>query len=162
MKRFKEEYMEDYLDFFKYFEVLKRKCPSKPIKDVCIRIPVGIHEILDDRVSEAISSSKYKDVIKIQRMGLKCKIPFTEFEKLFDETIENIKSHLNKMWDEYDFADVQTVLLVGDCADYYIIQNMMKKHLLLRNKRLILPNEPNLAVLKGAVYVGHVPFTEIS
>ena len=106
-----------------------------------------------------ISSSKYKDIIKLETGS---KISITEFEKIFDETIENIKSHLNKMWDENDFADVQTVLLVGDCACNYVIQNMMKQHLLLRNKRLILPDEPNLAVLKGAVYAGHVPFTKIS
>nr|XP_022321473.1 uncharacterized protein LOC111123449 isoform X2 [Crassostrea virginica] len=160
MKQFKEECMEDYLGFFERFESLTMTCPSNRNKDVRILIPNVMQEILDTEVSEAISSSKYKDIIKL--VARRYTISFTEFEKLFDETIENIKSRLNEMWDENDFADVQTVLLVGDCACNYFIQNMMKKHLLLRNKRLILPNNPSVAVLRGAVWAGHVPFTKIS
>lgn len=154
MKRFHKENNADYLKFFRGFEVQKRKRTSG---NISISIPSPLSEILDNKISEAISSSRYKDVVLLNKKTLKCKIQFRLFKTFFKETCENIQSHLQKMWNENDLTDVQTVLLVGGFAECYTVENMMREHLKLRGKRLILPTEPGLAVLKGAIYMGHVP-----
>ncbi|XP_078326477.1 uncharacterized protein LOC111124123 isoform X3 [Crassostrea virginica] len=154
MKRFHKENNADYLKFFRGFEVQKSKRTSG---NISISIPSALSEILDNKISEAISSSRYKDVVLLNKKTLKCKIQFRLFKTFFKETCENIQSHLQKMWNENDLTDVQTVLLVGGFAECYTVENMMREHLKLRGKRLILPTEPGLAVLKGAIYMGHVP-----
>ncbi|XP_062602142.1 heat shock 70 kDa protein 12A-like [Saccostrea cucullata] len=157
MDTFKEECMEDYLDLFRKFEVQKRSGPTATSDSIYIRIPLSLSEILDEKdgMAKAIESSKYKDIISFDKKTLKCKVPYSEFENLFKETCDNIKSHLDGLLKKPELADVETVLLVGGFSECYIIQEMIKKE--MKDKHLILPEEPSLAVLKGAVYMGHVP-----
>lgn len=157
MKTFKEEFMEDYLDLFRKFEVQKRSGPTATSDSIYIRIPLSISEILDDHggIVNVISSSKFKDIISFEKKTLKCRVPYSEFKKLFEETCSKIRSHLQELFQKSEVADVQTVLLVGGFSECYIIRNMIKNE--MKDKHLILPEESSLAVLKGAVYMGHVP-----
>ena len=155
MKRFKEECMEDYLDFFRRFEVLKRSGTSEALENIYIKIPMSLSDILDDRIPEAISLSKYKDAVSFDKIKLKMNFKF--FENFFTETCKQIRSRLLKLWDENDLTNVKTALLVGGFSECHIIQNMIKELMKEKQIHLILPSEPALAILKGAVYTGHVP-----
>ncbi|XP_062614718.1 heat shock 70 kDa protein 12A-like [Saccostrea cucullata] len=157
MDTFKEECMEDYLDLFKNFGFLKRSVPSATSDSIKIRIPAPLSEILDDKevMAKAIESSKYKDIIPFKKRADIFKFPYSELENFFKETCDNIKSHLDGLLKKPELADVETVLLVGGFSECYIIQEMIKKE--MKDKHLILPQDPGLAVLKGAVYFGHVP-----
>ena len=157
MKKFKEEAPEDYLDFFRKFEAKKRSGPSEALEIFYIRIPMSLFEILEERVPEAISLSKYKDAVSFDKKTLKLKMNFKLFENFFTETCKQIRSHLLRLWDENDLANVKTALLVGGFSECHIIQNMIKELMKEKQIHLILPAEPALAVLKGAVYMGHVP-----
>ena len=157
MKRFKEECMEAYMDFFRRFEVLKRSGPSEALETIYIRIPMSLSDILDDRIPEAISLSKYKDAVSFDKRSYKLKMNFKLIENFFTETCKQIRSRLLKLWDENDLTNVKTALLVGGFSECHIIQNMIKELMKEKQIHLILPSEPALAILKGAVYTGHVP-----
>nr|XP_022322385.1 heat shock 70 kDa protein 12A-like [Crassostrea virginica]XP_022322386.1 heat shock 70 kDa protein 12A-like [Crassostrea virginica] len=157
MKRFKEECMEDYLDFFRRFEVQKRSGPSETSENIYIRIPMSLSEILNDEIPEAISLSKYKDAVSFDKKALKLKMNYKLFENFFTGTCKQIRTHLLKLWDENDLAKVKTALLVGGFSECHIIQKMIKELMKEKQVHLILPAEPALAVVKGAVYTGHVP-----
>lgn len=160
MKRFKDEFTEDYLDFGRRFEVQKRSGKLTTSDNIYIRIPLSLSEILDDDkkgIAKAISLSKYGDRIYFDSKTCKLRLPFSEFENLFKETSDQIKSYLEELWREPKLADVDTALLVGGFSECYIIKNMIESEMKSRKKHLVLPHESSLAVLKGAVYMGHVP-----
>lgn len=158
MKKFKDECTEDYLDFGRKFEVQKRSGKSTTTENIYIRIPLALSEVLGDKkgIAEAISSSKYREIISFDSRS-KLKMPFSQFENLFKETCDRIKSYLDELWKKPELADVDTVLLVGGFSECYIIKDMIRNEMKSRKKHLVLPEETSLAVLKGAVYMGHVP-----
>lgn len=158
MKRFKENHREDYLIFFRAFEVQKRAGPLAASENVYIRIPLALVEIIggNEKIAAAISSSKYNGIVSFEKVSYKCKIPNTEYEKLFEETCENITTQLKKLLDDQDLNAIQVVLLVGGFADCYIIKNKIIQEIETQRKKiLIIPKEPSSAILKGAVYIGH-------
>lgn len=160
MKKFKDYCTEDYLDFGRKFEVQKRSGKLTTSDNLYIRIPLSLAEILDDDkkgIARAISLSKYRDIISFDSKSCKLKLPFSEFENLFKKTSDEIKSYLDKLWKDQKLADVDTVLLVGGFSECYIIKDMIRNEMKSRKKHLVLPDESSLAVLKGAVYMGHVP-----
>nr|XP_034302220.1 heat shock 70 kDa protein 12A-like [Crassostrea gigas] len=158
MKRFKDECTEDYFDFDRKFEVQKRSGKLTTSDDLYIRIPLSLSEVLDDKkgIAEAISSSKYRDIISFDPKSFKLRLPFSEFENLFKDTSDQIKLYLDGLWKKTELADVDTVLLVGGFSECYIIKDMIRNEMKSRKKHLVLPEESSLAVLKGAVYMGHV------
>lgn len=151
MKQFKNESEYEYWNFCREIEFMKRLSERKHRH---VRIPVRLSRIINDDISKVCSSSKYKDEVSFRRNGL-CSIKETLFENICKETCENIISCLQKILDKNDLAAVETVVLAGGFAECYIMQNMMREHLISRGKRLILPDHPELAVLIGAVYIGH-------
>lgn len=147
MKLFKNESENDYWYFCRDIELMKR-VPKRTHRHT--HIPLGL---FDDNISTVCSSSKYKDEVSCRRNGLFIKE--TLFENVCKETCKNIISCLQKILDKNDLAAVETVVLAGGFAECYIMQNMMREHLISRGKRLILPDHPEFAVLLGAVYMGH-------
>lgn len=100
MKRFKDECTEDYLDFGRKFEVQKRSGKLTTSDNLYIRIPLSLSEVLDDKkgIAEAISSSKYRDIISFDPKSFKLRLPFSEFENLFKDTSDQIKLYLDGLW----------------------------------------------------------------
>ena len=76
-------------------------------------------------------------------------------KSLFDKTINNIVSLVKDVLRKPAAKNVPLLLLVGGFAECPLVQSAMKRN--FPNKRIIIPEEAGLSVLKGAVLFGHKP-----
>jgi hypothetical protein len=68
-------------------------------------------------------------------------------------TIDKIEKHLKELFKKPLLKDISYVFLVGGFAMFKMLQDVVK-NLLGENCQLIVPEEPQIAILKGAVYFG--------
>ena len=92
---------------------------------------------------------------KITLRGDKMRVDADVMKSLFDKTINNIVSLVEDVLRKPAAKDVALLLLVGGFADCPIVQSAM--HKCFPNKRILIPEEAGLSVLKGAVLFGHKP-----
>lgn len=156
LKSFAKDYMEDYFIMRRDFETKKRESSCKKVS---IRIPHSFHNLMKKLINggmeEALKSSIYKDSVTYDKYKL-C-LSHEEFLKFFQKTILNTS---NCIEENLQNTDVKVIIMVGGLADCEIIRNSLRD--IFKKYEMVTPNEPGLAVLKGAVYLGHVPNTKES
>jgi len=76
---------------------------------------------------------------------------------LFDSCLDNIKQHLEELLMSPEVKGISAILMVGGFSECPLLQSMIENN--FKERRLIVPNEAGLAVLKGAVINGHAPDT---
>ena len=62
---------------------------------------------------------------------------------------------MQQLIDNDQLKDVSNIVLVGGYAESKLLQDCIKSK--FSSKTVIIPNQPGLAVLKGAVIFGHDP-----
>ncbi|KAH3729178.1 hypothetical protein DPMN_055144 [Dreissena polymorpha] len=73
----------------------------------------------------------------------------------FDIVVEPLIKQLNHLMKKDVVADIETIMLVGGFAECKYVQKRLKEE--LKNRKLIVPPEAGLAVVKGAVIFGQNP-----
>ncbi|XP_060566335.1 heat shock 70 kDa protein 12A-like [Ruditapes philippinarum] len=155
MEKFKEDYMDAYLDLMKAFEVKKRE--TKKGKPVAFKIPVALMDLAEDMTGEkirnTISKSKHQECIRLtgDKLRLDCDIIYGVFEK----SIKSINDHLHKLFENPEVAICDAILMVGGYSESPLLQESIKEN--FSSKKIIVPTDAGLAVLKGAVIYGHNP-----
>lgn len=157
MKRFKKEQMADYFDVQREFEIKKRNITTNSQGKITFRVSASLREIYQE-----VENSDLK--MKVIAMGLADKVTFTG-DKLrldvsivqdwFEAPINEIVAHVQHLLAEIKMKNVQRILLVGGFGECQLVHDNLKRN--IPNKSIIIPNEPGLAVLKGAVRFGHMP-----
>ncbi|XP_062603213.1 heat shock 70 kDa protein 12A-like [Saccostrea cucullata] len=153
------EHMEDYLDLFREFESKKRNISTVKTGKVHMKIPLAVQTLTKKKqkksMAEVLKESKYGESVHFANMKLHMAVDV--FKNLFKPTVEGIVKHLKEVFQEKNVHDVETILMVGGFSECELVQTAIKNN--FKDKRVIIPEEPGLAVLKGAVYYGHVPKT---
>ena len=73
--------------------------------------------------------------------------------KLFKESCDSNVRNMKELFSEPASLGTDTIILVGGFSESEILQQAIYKS--FPKKRLIIPQEAGLAVLKGAVLFGH-------
>lgn len=159
IKIFQEEDPEGYLDLFREFEVVKRTIHTSKTGKVNFSIPfVSLNEKckthLGETLPEVFLASPFKDDISFR--GDKMRIDVELMKNIFKPSIDNITSLIQSVLDSDALIDVSQILLVGGFSECLLIQDAIKTK--FPNKKVIIPEEAGLSVLKGAVLFGHRPF----
>lgn len=156
LKTFAKDNMEDYLIMRRDFETKKRESSCT---NVYIRIPEKFDDFLKKKykggMKGALHFSDYKGRVTFK--NFKLRMSHKEFNKFFQKTIQTTFKCIEKY---LKCTDVKVIIMVGGLADCKIIQNSLQES--LKGYKVVTPHEPGLAVLKGAVYLGHVPNTKQS
>lgn len=147
-----------YLDLLREFETVKRKIESTTSGKVNFTIPCAtINTLCEKHQNESLSSmiqaSPFAEQITLR--GDKLRVDADVMKNLFQKTINNIIRLVKDILRKPTARDVPLLLLVGGFAECPLIQSAMKKE--FSNKRIIIPEESGLSVLKGAVLFGHKP-----
>lgn len=154
LEAFSKISMEDYLSILKEFEAKKREVSDSLVR---IKIPVKFADSIRKRITgglqKALQNSIYKNSITYKNYKL-C-LQLSEFEKLFQNTINGIIKCVADILSNKDFDDVKDIIMVGGFSDCKLIQRALKEKFTTRH--FIIPDEAGLAVLKGAVFFGHLP-----
>lgn len=154
MKLFAKVNMKDYLTLLRNFEA-KRFEKSRPI--VRINLPSSLDTLIQKTyrggIKEALQSSIYRNRVTYERNKL-C-IPLSVFKTFFQKTIDNVSMLIEEILAKTDAKDV---IIIGKFAECKLIQDSLREK--LKMYRIVIPPEAGLAVLKGAVYFGHIPNTK--
>ena len=154
----KQEDPTAYLDLLREFETVKRKIKTDTTGKVNFTIPCAtINSLCESHQSESLSSMIQSSPFasKIALRGDKLRVDADVMKSLFDKTINNIVSLVEDVLRKPEAKDVPLLLLVGGFAECPLVQAAMKRN--FPNKRIIIPEEAGLSVLKGAVLFGHKP-----
>jgi hypothetical protein len=155
MKTIQRSHPDDFLTFMSAFENKKRvfsKCDEK----VILQIPQSIRDIMCETLGKSLEShleemNRTQDV-KFQRDKM---IIFNEaFTSLLSGTIEKIILHVQTIRDLHKLR-IDSILLVGGFAECDLLKSTFKTS--FPETRIIAPEDPVLAVLKGAVLFGRNP-----
>jgi hypothetical protein len=159
MVEFKKKNMEDYLEIMRTFETKKRTI--KPDKDgnTNMTIPQALFKLCTQLngakdFKEVIDKSElHRDNVKYAAGKLKWENKY--FRGFFKRTIDSIVKHIDELFEEEIVRDVEIIVMVGGFSECMLVQDAIKKN--FAQKTVIVPEEAGLAVVKGAVYFGHVP-----
>ncbi|XP_076112306.1 heat shock 70 kDa protein 12A-like isoform X1 [Mytilus galloprovincialis] len=159
MKSLACEEVDSYLDLCRSFETTKRKLEASSIRPkVTITFPFFAIDKLckrkrDKEFETLLSESKYSQKITLKNDKLIIDLEFMKslFRKVIDRTIKLIRNTFSNG----KARDITTLLLVGGFSECHLVQEEIRKA--FSDKTVISPDDPGLAVLKGAVLFGHMP-----
>jgi len=158
MTLLKQEDPTAYLDLLREFETVKRKIKTDTTGKVNFTIPCAtINSLCESHQNESLSSMIQSSPFasKIVLRGDKMRVDADVMKSLFDKTINNIVSLVTDVLRNPAAKDVPLLLLVGGFAECPLVQSAMKNN--FPDKRIIIPEDASLSVLKGAVLFGHKP-----
>ncbi|XP_052696765.1 heat shock 70 kDa protein 12B-like [Crassostrea angulata] len=161
MKAFSSIHKYDFLEFLREFEVKKRTITPELTDKVTFKIPIKLLETFCNTnpgsdIKTAITS-KPKFENKLTWTGDKLRMDAELTKALFDESSKKIVDHLKQLFRHSTVKDVSTILLVGGFAESPMLQVAIREA--FKDKKVIVPQDAGLAVLKGAVLYGHEPKT---
>uniref|UniRef100_A0A8W8L3S8 Heat shock 70 kDa protein 12A n=1 Tax=Magallana gigas TaxID=29159 RepID=A0A8W8L3S8_MAGGI len=160
METFSSVHKYDFLLMLRDFEVKKRTiCPELNDK-VTFTVPISLSTIFSEKnpgcsITDAASNSKYKSGLIWKSDKLRIEANLTK--SLFDRSCKQIVDHLKELFMHPAVKEVSSILLVGGFAESPMLQTAIREA--FKSKRVIIPQEAGLAVLKGAVICGHAPET---
>ena len=154
----KQEYPDAYLDILGEFEMIKGKIEADTTGKVNFTIPYATINYLCEKHQDKTLSSMIQSLpfaSKIAFKGDKMRIDADIMKSLFEKTIINIVSLVKGVLRKPAAKNVPLLLLVGGFAECPLVQSAIKTN--FPDKRIIIPEEAVLSVIKGAVLFGHKP-----
>jgi len=154
----KKENPSAYLDIFREFEAIKRTVYSYKDDKVTMSIPRALlddicRKHLNENFEAVVQSSPYHDkmTLRYDKMRIDTNLIIDMFKQASERIIELISDVLKKM----KRPNLKMIVLVGGFSGCKIIQDNIKSF--FPSYRVIVPEDAELAVLKGAVLFGHKP-----
>ncbi|XP_060561090.1 heat shock 70 kDa protein 12B-like [Ruditapes philippinarum] len=155
MERFKSEQMEDYFQMLREFEIKKRSINPESKGKFTFRLSASIKELYQE--SNSLHLEK-----RIANLGLsgmvtfssdKLRVDVSVVKQWFETPINSVIEHVQHILAKQNMQTVETVLLVGGFGECKLVQDLIQRE--LKSKKIIIPEEAGLVVLKGAVRFGH-------
>ena len=153
----------DYLELLRDFEIKKRTIHPHLAEKVTFKVPINLletfREVNPGKNIKAVVTSNARFKNQLTWTGDKIRMEANLTKALFDESCKKKVYHMNQLFEQPNVKEVSSILLVGGFAESPMLQEAVKEA--FRNKKVIVPQDAGLAVLKGAVMYGHDP-TKIS
>ncbi|KAK3102458.1 hypothetical protein FSP39_011510 [Pinctada imbricata] len=148
----------DELDLMEDFEVKKRSL-GLDVTSITIKMPNSLLQTYSDMhpdlelTNRILSIPKYSNKVKL--VADKLKMDSDIVRELFSSSCNPIVQHLRSIMIKQSVKDAKTLLLVGGFSESAYLQDTILTH--FPDLTIIIPSEPSLAVVKGAVLYGHDP-----
>ncbi|XP_033742406.1 heat shock 70 kDa protein 12A-like [Pecten maximus] len=157
LRTFKEDNQADFLELQRGFEAKKRSISSTKDARITFTLPMSLLDTFNEinpkeDLSVKIKSSRKFDknvTWKLDKMRLNSNLA----KDLFSKSVKRIVDHVTELLHKPEIENIQAILLVGGYSECPLLQEEITKA--FPTKRLIIPQEAGLAVLKGAVINGH-------
>jgi hypothetical protein len=154
---------EDLIDIHREFETKKRNIRMDKTGKETIKIPARLTEMF-----ETMTKKKAADAVKnntdfqgkVTYTAGKLRVDSSVMKSWYDESCNQTVKHVKELFKNKASKGVETILLVGGFSESPMMQESLRVN--FPDKRLIVPEEAGLAVLKGAVLFGHNPITIVS
>ncbi|XP_053408420.1 heat shock 70 kDa protein 12B-like [Mercenaria mercenaria] len=158
---FKHSETVDWLHLSRDFELKKQAAGTQSEGNVFMHFPVSLIDLFETEqerkitIKDAIVASKYGKTVELKRDKLK--ISHSTVEKLFEDSIQQIVKHVQKLMKDERMADVKAILMVGGYSESPLLQRAVKSA--LPGINIVIPQEASSAVFRGALIFGHNPIT---
>ncbi|XP_071171092.1 heat shock 70 kDa protein 12A-like [Mytilus edulis] len=155
MNKLKQNEPGAYSNIFGAFENVKRTIDTTTTGNVNVTFPFASFDSLcqkhlSESFDSALASSKYKgDII---RRGDKIRFEIDLMKSLFGPTIHGIISLVKSVLEKREARMTSLIIMVGGFYECHLIQAELRKQ--FPKHRIIVPEQADLAVLKGAVLFG--------
>ena len=147
---FSTDAKSDYLHLLEDFEMKKRMTKPDSSDPVTIRIPASLYRVL---------STSQHNLARVEGnvslVGDKLRIHAKQFRSFFAGAIDDILRHVEELVEVIP-GPLKIILLVGGFSESPILQKAIKDRFGERF-RIIIPIDPSLCVMKGAVLYGFNP-----
>ena len=154
IKKLKKEDLAEYLTIIREFEAKKRTVTANYGSHFVTRLPAVLNKMFSNEEKiQRIQSSYLKDKVSLIRDKLK--LSPSIMESFFKDSLENIIDHVKNIL--RSIKDVHMILLVGGYAESPLVQETFNNE--FSNLEIIIPQDCNLVVMKGAVLYGHRPMS---
>ncbi|XP_069130988.1 heat shock 70 kDa protein 12A-like [Argopecten irradians] len=157
MRNFTTKCTWSAFDLIKDFEVKKRKITNVDSNPVKMSMPCRLFEMCENEfgtsIREHIEHTLYKG--RIRTTADKLLVDLDIFKNVFTLPIKSAVGYINNLFKTDACKNVSTLLLVGGFFECILIQDAIRKN--FPDKRIIIPEDSGLAVVKGAVLFGHSP-----
>ncbi|XP_069129610.1 heat shock 70 kDa protein 12A-like [Argopecten irradians] len=155
-KQFKEDYIADILNLYRNFELKKRSIKDDNEDMVTITIPPVIQQLYKKQnkgvdPNDAIG----KKFANVSLKRDKLQIPNKIAKDLFATSIDAIVNHVKDNFSKESVKGTNLILMVGGYSECELLQRAIKTS--FSDKKVIVPFEAGLSILKGAVINGHAP-----
>lgn len=140
---------DEYIDLFREFEVKKRNIGSSD-EAILILAPYSLSALLMEKITSDVHLKRH-----ISWKAGKLKIDKATFSGFFECVCQKIVEHLDSLFQSAEVDNVTTILMVGGFSASLFLQTRIRERFC--DKKIIVPTDPDLAVLKGAVIFGHDP-----
>ncbi|XP_061163321.1 heat shock 70 kDa protein 12B-like [Saccostrea echinata] len=157
---FRRVHVEGYMDLLREIEVFKRNIKPESDGKINMTIPyVSLQELcsikLNKSFKELLAVSSVSNDISLTGNKLRFSADFAK--QLFTSITDQIVEYIRLILMQPEVQNINRFLLVGGFSESPMVQHAIKAN--FPDKRLIIPQEAGLAVLKGAVLFGHRPKT---
>lgn len=161
IQEIRTKHPSEYFALMSTFEQKKTsftdKDPSDNNATVTIRVPIvwidTYKEHTGETLTEALPNTTFKD--KVVVVNDKLRINTQLYRAFFDYSIENVLRVFEELLNKPEISNISTLLAVGGYSDSPLLIGAIKKK--FPNLSVIVPRDPGLAVLKGAVLYGFEP-----
>lgn len=150
----------EYFDLMGAFELKKvafTESASTEHGMVTLRVPFVWMNVYEDQTGEPLSDSleqsnfKDKVVVKNDKLRISNKL----FRSFFDYSIENVLNVFTNLFKKPEMGNIGTLLAVGGYSESSVLIGAIKEK--FPHLTIIVPKDPLLAVLRGAILYGFEP-----
>lgn len=148
LERYSKKYPDDYCDIFMKFEAKKLNYGYKKGELCRLNMPNTFRETFGTNLATLINNSKYKDNLIWKNHRIETKLLETFFQSACDKIIRLVE----ELFQSPKFKYVRRIVIAGGFSESLIFQDAIRNA--FPNCTVIVPLEPELVVLRGAVMFG--------
>ena len=155
---FQSQCVEGYMDLLREIEVFKRNIKPDSEGKINMAIPVSpLNDICSQRLQmsfkDVFSKSSLCNSISLTADKLRFKAEYAK--SLFNSVTDQIVEYIKVILQQPEVEGVNRFLMVGGFSESPMVRHAI--NISFPEKRLIIPQDAGLAVVKGAVLFGHRP-----
>ncbi|KAK3611841.1 hypothetical protein CHS0354_040515 [Potamilus streckersoni] len=155
---FKQKHMDDYLFICRDFEQKKRNVEPQSSSRVTIRVPGSLNELFEKQDEQNLAASLESRGKWSERVALvtdKMRLEADIMKSFFGDVLQKTRDHLQLLFSNDSLKNVNIIMMVGGFSESNMLQEMVRT--MFPTKKVIVPTQAGLAVLKGAILFGHDP-----
>ncbi|KAL4221970.1 hypothetical protein ACF0H5_018018 [Mactra antiquata] len=155
---FFQDYRQDYVEFMRDFES-KKRMSLDDASHVVFKLPNSLCDIVLEKskrtMEEAVQTSQYAANIIVK--GDKLMFDGVMMDTLFESAVDGILSYIKQMKNNDRLIDVNNIIFAGGFSKCGRLRKAVCDE--LPGNLILSPNDPGIAILKGAVMMGQHPHT---
>ena len=161
---FREKNKDAFFDILRDFEGKKKSIKPESENKITFTIPTSLNHAYKEVTGKDLNIDMFANQDRMKNITFtsnKLRFHAIQIKAFFTQTCDEIAEHVKSIFRLPQLHGVENVLMVGGFSESPMLQDAVKKSL-GRQKKVFIPLDAGLAVLKGAVIYGHHPSAIIS